>query len=152
MKISLDSKSSFIQVPHFVLSNIPFPSRIGTLPPPLPLPGNHLITLRTLIPTPVLLCLAPFLRNLAPPASTTFPLILRQRSTATAESAVALGVRFRDDTLVGEFTAADEFFGEATAVESLGGGVYAVGDDVGLGREEEELGAEVVDCEKRLSV
>ncbi len=87
----------------------------------------------------------PLLRDLAPcPTTLTLPRITRRRPKPCHPGARTGAGNL---ALVGEFTAADEFFGKAAPVEGLRGGVDGVGDDVEFGGENEELGDEAVDCD-----
>ncbi len=110
------------------------------LPLPLLLSRHNLKRLPLLLPR----SRRPLLRNLAPrPTAPTLTRITRRRPEPRhAMASTGAG----NLALVGEFAAADEFLGEATAVEGLGGGIDGVGDDVEFRGELEELGDEFGDC------
>lgn len=74
---------------------------------------------------------------------------LLARITGAREPCIS---RIGDEAPIGHFAAANEFLGEAAAVEGLGGGVNGVGNDVGFRGEQEEGGDEVVDFKNNLLV
>lgn len=111
--------------------------------PPLLLSGHHLKSRRAV---GLLRRHRPLLRDLIPPART---LTL----AAGARGRESPGRRRRrrrvDDAFVGQLAAAQKLVGEAAAVHGLRVGVDALGDDLGLGREGEQLLDKVVHYKTR---
>jgi hypothetical protein len=53
-----------------------------------------------------------------------------------------------DEALVGESLAADELLGEVARVDGAAAAVNGFGDELGFGREEDEVGDELFRCEE----